>query len=103
MPSGKNEWWRDAVIYQVYPRSFSDSDADGIGDIPGILSRVDYLANLGVDAIWISPFYDSPLLDGGYDVSDFRLVDPRLGHVADVEALIHAAHAKSVKLFMDMK
>ena len=102
MPSGKNEWWRDAVIYQVYPRSFSDSNADGIGDIPGILSRVDYLANLGVDAIWISPFYDSPLLDGGYDVSDFRLVDPRLGVVADVEDLIHAAHAKGVKLFMDI-
>ena len=73
MPSGKNEWWRDAVIYQVYPRSFSDSDGDGLGDIPGILNRVDYLDNLGVDAIWISPFYDSPLLDGGYDVADYRL------------------------------
>lgn len=102
MPSVKNEWWRDAVIYQVYPRSFSDSDADGIGDIPGILNRVDYLANLGVDAIWISPFYDSPLLDGGYDVADFRLVDPRLGEVADVKDLIQAGHAKGLKIFMDI-
>jgi len=102
LPSGKNEWWRDAVIYQVYPRSFADSDGDGLGDIPGILNRVDYLDNLSVDAIWISPFYDSPLLDGGYDVADYRLVDPRLGEVADVEALIHAAHAKGMKIFMDI-
>jgi len=102
VPSGKNEWWRDAVIYQVYPRSFADSDGDGLGDIPGILNRVDYLDNLGVDAIWISPFYDSPLLDGGYDVTDYRLVDPRLGEIADVEALIHAAHAKGMRIFMDI-
>lgn len=102
MPSGDNEWWRDAVIYQVYPRSFSDSDGDGLGDIPGIVSKVDYLDNLGVDAIWISPFYESPLLDGGYDVTDYRLVDPRLGEVADVEDLIDAAHAKDMKIFMDI-
>ena len=102
MPTGKNEWWRDAVIYQVYPRSFADSDGDGIGDIPGILSRVDYLDNLGVDAIWISPFYDSPLLDGGYDVTDYRRVDPRLGDVTDVEALLREAHHKGMKIFMDI-
>jgi alpha-glucosidase len=102
VPSGKNEWWRDAVIYQVYPRSFADSDGDGLGDIPGILSRVNYLDNLGVDAIWISPFYDSPLLDGGYDVADYRRVDPRLGDVSDIDALLRAAHLKGMKIFMDI-
>jgi alpha-glucosidase len=102
VPSGSNAWWRDAVIYQVYPRSFSDSDGDGLGDIPGILNRIDYLNNLGVDAIWISPFYQSPLLDGGYDVADYRSVDTRLGSVSDVEKLIVAAHARNMKVFMDI-
>lgn len=101
MPTGHNPWWRDAVIYQVYPRSFADSDGDGLGDIPGIVSRVDYLSRLGVDAIWVSPFYQSPLLDGGYDVTDFREVDSRLGDVSDVSALIDAAHARGIKVFMD--
>lgn len=102
MPSGSHAWWRDAVIYQVYPRSFADSDGDGIGDIPGILSRIDYLKNLGVDAVWISPFYQSPLLDGGYDVADYRSVDSRLGDVSDVQKLITAAHDRNIKVFMDI-
>lgn len=101
MPSGANQWWRDAVIYQVYPRSFADSDGDGLGDIPGIVSRLDYLQNLGVDAVWISPFYESPLLDGGYDVTDYRMVDRRLGTVNDIEELISSAHARNMKVFMD--
>jgi len=102
VPGGSNAWWRDAVIYQVYPRSFADSDGDGLGDIPGILSRIDYLHNLGVDAVWISPFYESPLLDGGYDVADYRQVDTRLGTVSDVEQLIAAAHDRDMKVFMDI-
>jgi alpha-glucosidase len=102
VPSGSNAWWRDAVIYQVYPRSFADSDGDGLGDIPGILNRIDYLQNLGVDAVWISPFYPSPLRDGGYDVADYRSVDTRLGTVSDVEQLIKAAHARNMKVFMDI-
>ena len=78
-PDPSNDWWRDAVVYQVYPRSFADSDGDGMGDIPGLISRLDYLADLGVDAIWISPYYTSPLDDGGYDVADYSAIDARLG------------------------
>ena len=75
----EGEWWRSAVIYQIYPRSFNDSDGDGLGDLPGIVDRLDYLADLGVDALWLSPFYVSPQHDAGYDVSDYRDVDPRFG------------------------
>ena len=88
------EWWRSAVVYQIYPRSFADTDGDGIGDLPGITSRVGYLADLGVDAVWLSPFYPSPLADGGYDVVDYRDVDPRLGTLADFDALVAALHGR---------
>ena len=77
--AGDENWWRQAVVYQVYPRSFKDSNGDGLGDVKGITSKVDYLADLGVDAIWLSPFYPSALADGGYDVADYRDVDPKLG------------------------
>jgi alpha-glucosidase len=97
-----HDWWRDAVVYQVYPRSFADSDGDGMGDIPGLISRLDYLADLGVDAIWISPFYTSPLHDGGYDVSDYRSIDPRLGTMDDVDRLIEQAHSRSIRVIMDI-
>ena len=90
------------MVYQLYPRSFQDSDGDGIGDLPGILARIDHLADLGVDAIWLSPFYPSPFADGGYDVSDFTGVDPRLGTVADVRALADAAHARDIALLLDL-
>ena len=96
------DWWRDAVIYQVYPRSFADSDGDGLGDIPGLISRLDYLADLGVDAVWISPFYSSPLHDGGYDVADYRSIDARLGSMDDVDSLVAEAHARGMRVIMDI-
>ncbi len=95
-------WWRDAVIYQVYPRSFADANGDGLGDLPGIISRLDYLAALGIDAIWVSPFYTSPQHDAGYDVADFRDVDPRFGNLADADALIAGAHARGLKVLFDI-
>lgn len=96
------DWWRQAVVYQVYPRSFADTNADGLGDIPGITSRVPYLAELGVDAIWLSPFYPSDLADGGYDVADYRDVDPRLGTLADVDELIAQLHAHGIRVVVDI-
>ena len=95
-------WWRDAAIYQVYPRSFRDSNGDGEGDLQGVIAGLPYLADLGVDAIWLSPFYKSPNKDGGYDVSDPRDVDPRFGTLADAKDLIAAAHAHGIKFITDI-
>ncbi|MCU0729547.1 MAG: alpha-amylase family glycosyl hydrolase, partial [Sphingopyxis sp.] len=94
-------WWRGAVIYQIYPRSFADSNDDGIGDIPGITARLDHIASLGVDAIWVSPFFTSPMLDFGYDVADFRDVDPIFGTLADFDAMVARAHALGIKVIID--
>ena len=94
-------WWRDGVIYQVYPRSFQDSDGDGVGDLRGITSRLDYLQGLGVDAVWCSPFYPSPMADFGYDVADYTGVDPLFGTMADFDALLAAVHGRGMKLVMD--
>src|ERR1044072_4668392 len=88
-----HEWWRDAVIYQVYVRSFADGDGDGIGDLPGVRSRLPYLSALGVDAVWLTPFYASPMADGGYDVADYRAVDPLFGTLDAAAGLIEDAHA----------
>ena len=96
------DWWRQACVYQIYPRSFADSNGDGIGDLAGVTSRIGYLAELGVDAIWLSPFYPSALADGGYDVSDYRNVAPELGTLADFDALVAAAHAVSIKVIVDI-
>jgi alpha-glucosidase len=79
-------WWRGAAIYQIYPRSFADTNGDGIGDLPGVTSRLDYVASLGVDAIWLSPFFTSPMRDFGYDVADYCAVDPVFGSLADFDA-----------------
>jgi Alpha amylase, catalytic domain len=92
------DWWRQAVVYQVYPRSFADSNADGIGDLAGVASRIGYLAALGVDAIWLSPFYPSALVDGGYDVADYRNVAPELGTLDDFDALVRRLPRSQVRL-----
>ncbi len=95
------DWWRGAVIYQIYPRSFQDSNGDGIGDLRGITQRLDYIASLGVDAIWISPFFKSPMLDFGYDVSDYKSVDPIFGNLDDFDEMIAKAHALGLKVMID--
>ncbi len=94
-------WWRGAVIYQIYPRSFLDSNGDGVGDLPGIIAKLDYIAGLGVDAIWISPFFKSPMADFGYDIADYREVDPLFGTMADFERLLERAHALGLRVMID--
>ena len=96
------KWWETAIIYQIYPRSFQDSNADGIGDLQGITSRLDYISNLGVDAIWISPFFKSPQKDFGYDVSDYFNIAPEYGDLKDLERLISKAHALDLKVMLDI-
>lgn len=96
-----DRWWREGVFYQVYPRSFQDSNGDGVGDLPGVTRRLDYLRWLGVDAVWISPFFQSPQRDFGYDVSDYTAVDPRFGTLADFDALARAAHARGIRVILD--
>jgi alpha-glucosidase len=100
--SQSTDWWRGAVIYQIYPRSFQDSNGDGIGDLRGIVERLPYIASLGVDAIWISPFFTSPMKDFGYDVSDYCDVDPMFGTLADFDAVIAAAHKLGIKILIDL-
>src|ERR1700712_4643212 len=95
-------WWQSAVVYQIYPRSFADSDGDGLGDVPGITSKLDHLVELGVDVVWLSPIYRSPQDDNGYDISDYEDIDPMFGTLADVDALIAAAHERGIKLVMDL-
>ncbi|WP_232660994.1 glycoside hydrolase family 13 protein [Pseudonocardia sp. TRM90224] len=95
-------WWRSAVIYQIYPRSFADSDGDGIGDLPGITARLEHLADLGVDAAWLSPFYVSPMADAGYDVADYRDIDPVFGTLADADALVAEAHRLGLRVIVDL-
>jgi alpha-glucosidase len=96
-----DDWWRGAVIYQVYPRSFADSNGDGIGDLPGITRRLEHIASLGVDAVWLSPFFKSPMKDFGYDVSDYNAVDPMFGTLDDFRALVARAHALGLKVMID--
>lgn len=97
-----SEWWRNAVVYQVYVRSFADGNGDGTGDIAGLRSRLDYLRDLGVDAIWANPWYASPLRDGGYDVADYRTIDPRFGTTDEVELFISEAHDRGIRVIADL-
>ncbi|CAB4549992.1 MAG: alpha-amylase [Actinobacteria bacterium] len=100
--SKDKNWWRQAAIYQIYPRSFADTDGNGIGDLKGVTSKVDYLASLSLDAVWLSPFYPSALADGGYDVDDYRNVDPKLGTLEDFDEMLAALHAKGIRVFVDI-
>jgi alpha-glucosidase len=102
MPAMPEPWWRETVIYQIYPRSFADSNGDGIGDLAGVVDRLDYLADLGVDVIWLSPFYPSPLADFGYDVSDHCEVDPSYGSLADFDRLVAEAHGRGIRIIVDL-
>ena len=97
-----SQWWRDAVFYQVYPRSFADGNGDGEGDLAGIASRMDYLATLGIDALWLCPFYPSPMVDGGYDVADYTDVDPRYGSLEEFDQLVAAAHERGIRVTIDL-
>jgi len=97
----KEPWWRGAIIYQIYPRSMKDTNGDGIGDLPGIIEKLDYIADLGVDAIWISPFFKSPMKDFGYDISDYRDIDPLFGNLSDFDALIDKAHSLNIRVIID--
>ena len=100
--AGPADWWRAAVVYQVYPRSFADANGDGIGDLKGIISRADYLKSLGVDAVWMSPFYPSELADGGYDVANYRDVDPKIGTLEEFDQLIHEFHERNIRVIVDI-
>src|SRR5437764_9245861 len=95
------DWWRHGVFYQVYPRSFQDSDGDGVGDLRGIIRRLSYLKSLGVDAVWLSPIYPSPMADFGYDISDYTGVHPVFGTLADFDNLLRAAHARRMRVLLD--
>jgi oligo-1,6-glucosidase len=101
-PPRRPDWWRNAVVYQVYPRSFQDSDADGVGDIPGITARLDHLGLLGVDVLWLSPIYRSPMDDNGYDISDYEDVDPLFGTLPDLDELISGCHRRGIRVVMDL-
>ena len=95
-------WWKSAVIYQIYPRSFMDANGDGIGDLPGVISKLDYLTDLGINAIWLSPVFRSPQDDNGYDVSDYRDIDPLFGTLADMDRLIAEAKKRGIRIILDM-
>ena len=101
-----DDWWRHGVVYSIYPRSFQDSNGDGVGDLPGVLQRLEHLndgtpASLGVDAIWLCPFYPSPMADFGYDIADHRDVDPLFGTLADFDALLESCHRRGIRVVID--
>jgi len=96
------DWWKSSVVYQIYPRSFADSNGDGIGDLQGITSHLDYLVELGVGMVWLSPVYASPMDDNGYDISNYQDVDPMFGRLEDLERLIAGLHERGIKIVMDL-
>ncbi|MEY3972773.1 MAG: hypothetical protein RJA71_85, partial [Actinomycetota bacterium] len=98
--SKDKNWWRQASVYQIYPRSFADSNGDGIGDLKGITSRIPYLKSLNIDAVWLSPFYPSALVDGGYDVDNYRDVDPKLGTLADFDEMLAGLHKAGIRVYV---
>jgi glycosidase len=98
----QRKWWQDGVVYQIYPASFKDSNGDGIGDLQGIISELDYIKSIGVDIVWICPMYDSPQVDMGYDVSDYENVYPPYGTVRDMEELIRECHRRGMRIILDL-
>src|SRR5512134_288793 len=100
--AGNAEWWRGCAIYQVYPRSFQDTTGNGSGDLRGITQRVGHIASLGVDAIWLSPFFKSPMADMGYDISDYCAVDPMFGTLQDFDRFVEEAHRRGIKVIIDL-
>src|SRR6201747_172853 len=101
MDYGDEFWWRNGIFYQIYPRSFQDSDGDGVGDIAGIVDRLPYLVSLGVGAVWLSPIFPSPMADFGYDISNYTGIDPLFGTMDDFDRLVGAAHAAGLKVILD--
>jgi oligo-1,6-glucosidase len=100
--TSSDEWWKESVVYQLYPRSFKDSNGDGVGDLKGIISKLDYLQSLGIDVIWLNPIYASPNYDNGYDISNYREINPEFGTMADFDELLKGLHQRHIKLIMDM-
>lgn len=98
----QRHWWQDEVVYQIYPRSFQDSNHDGIGDIQGVISQLDYIQSLGITTIWLSPVYKSPMVDMGYDISDYQDIDPQFGSLTDFKELLTAANERQIKIVMDL-
>ena len=98
----KKTWWKESVVYQIYPKSFKDSNGDGIGDIRGIIEKLDYLKELGVNVLWISPMLESPQDDNGYDISDYRSIQSEFGTMSDFEELLDKAHQKDIKIILDL-
>ena len=98
----QKSWWQEAAVYQIYPRSFQDSNNDGIGDLQGVISRLDYIKNLGVDVIWLCPVYQSPNYDNGYDISDYYAINPMFGTMEDLDELIKKGKARGIKIIMDL-
>ena len=96
------KWWKEAVVYQIYTKSFCDSNGDGIGDLRGIMEKLDYIQSLGVDVLWLNPIYRSPDVDNGYDIADYQDIDPRYGTLEDFKALLDAVHSRGMRLIMDM-
>src|SRR5690606_22494993 len=100
--SGAHYWWKEAVVYQIYPRSFMDGNGDGVGDLRGIIQKLDYLQQLGVDALWLSPIFDSPNDDNGYDVRDYRAIMTEFGTMADAEELVLQMHKRGMRIILDL-
>jgi glycosidase len=98
----KRAWWKESTVYQIYPASFKDSNSDGLGDVPGITSKLDYIKALGVDIVWTCPIYKSPQVDMGYDISDYRDIHPPYGTLQDVDKLIEGCHKRGLKFLMDL-
>src|SRR5690606_38379455 len=100
--NSESDWWKTASIYQIYPKSFCDSGAKGTGDIQGIISKLDYLQTLGIDAIWLTPVYQSPMIDNGYDIADYYSINPDFGTMSDFDNLLELAHQKGIRIIMDI-